>query len=502
MASGSSDSNKEPRKAKKKNGYFIFMEERKTSLEASFGRKLPMKMVAELLSDDWQKFSSQQKEEYKRKAREFNEILRGVKEHENAAKKQEEMQRDLEKQIKQMALEKQQNQNILGVWKMFSSGDWIAKPIVICSFSVYYEPNDSKPDEKFIPAEIGLTAFSLEQGVIDNYARIIDPGEDAIPKRQEKQVQETVNKLGIPAIGTQEQLTDCMGIVNVLECFLEQYCNRSQGSLYVFAFSRDLKATEKCLEWIFATAGRSIPVDVLNLSLYSHVASTQNNLGYRPVTREEIAVFGPSIRTRTCVQWGSDTESFIQSSGTKPSISPNRSVGKPLNGHFVYPVRVPLSLASYGVFEREDDVDFIVGCTYNYKCYKELCCIYHMLKGDGSQNCALNKSNRCAFTLLEILTMSNTVDTFPGTHYPTIDDDDCEEGSYDEQLRRRKMLSRWGITRMETDIVKRYVLDRDQLMIKRQQRHRQLYRSQVMQVEVEDKEKAGSYFNGKGSSNY
>ncbi|CAL8071635.1 unnamed protein product [Orchesella dallaii] len=418
MASGSSDSNKVPRKRKKKNGYFIFMEERKTSLEASFGRKVPMKMVAELLSDDWQKLSSQQKEGYAGKAREFNEILRGVKEHGNAAKKQEEMQR-------------------------------------------------------------------------------LNSSEGAIPKRLAKQVQETVNKLGIPAIGTQEQLTDCIGIVNVLECFLEQYCDQSHASLYVFAFNTDLKATEKCLEWIFATAGRSIPVDVLNLSLYSHVASTQNNLGYRPVTREEIAVFGPSIRTRTCVKWGSDAESFIQSSGTKPSISPNRSVGKPLTGRFVYPV--PLSLTSYGVFEREDDVDFVVGCTYNYKYYKEICCMYHMLNGDGSHNCALNKSNRCAFTLLEILTMSNTVDTFPGTHYPTIDDDD---DPYDEQLRRWEMLSRWGITRMETDIVKRYVLDRDQPMNKRQQRHRQLYRSQVMQVEVEDKEKAGHSVTGEGSSNY
>ncbi|CAL8105402.1 unnamed protein product [Orchesella dallaii] len=497
MASGSIPANMEPTKAKKKNGFFVFMEERKTSLEASFGRKLPMRMVAEILSNDWQKLSSQQKEGYAGKARAFNEILRGVKEQGNAPKKQEEMQRDLEKQMKQMALEKQHSQNTLAVWKMFASRDWITKPIVLCSFSLYYEPNDLKPDEKFIPAEIGLTAFSLKQGIIDNYARIIDPGDDAFPKRQEKQVQETVNKLGIPAIGTHEQLTDCMGIVNVLECFLEHYCDKSHGSLYLFAFNTDLKATEKCLEWIFTTAGRTIPVEVLNLSLYSHVASTQNNLGYRPVTEEEVAVFGPSIRTRTCVKRGSDAESFIQSSGTKPPISPNRSVGKPLTGRFVYPV--PLSLASYGVFEREEDVDFIVGCTYNYMYYKELCCMYHMLKGDGSHNCALNKSNRCAFTLLEILTMSNTVETFPHTHYPTIDDDD---DPYDEQLRRWEMLSPWGITRMETDIVKRYVLDRDQPMIRRQQRRRQLYRSQVMQDEVDDKEKAGHSFTGKSSPNY
>lgn len=60
------------------------------------------------------------------------------------------------------------------VCKMFENSEWRSQPIVVCSFSLYVDPG---LQDMYLPAEVGLSAFSLENGVLDNYARIIDPGE-------------------------------------------------------------------------------------------------------------------------------------------------------------------------------------------------------------------------------------------------------------------------------------------------------------------------------------
>lgn len=58
------------------------------------------------------------------------------------------------------------------VFKIFRSEDWASHPIVICHFTLYNELEYYH--DMHIPAEIGLSTMSLNNGVIDNYARIID----------------------------------------------------------------------------------------------------------------------------------------------------------------------------------------------------------------------------------------------------------------------------------------------------------------------------------------
>ncbi|CAL8139810.1 unnamed protein product [Orchesella dallaii] len=62
------------------------------------------------------------------------------------------------------------------VWNMTTEVNLTSQPIVLCCFSTYFEPV-LVDGEKYTPAEIGLTAFSLKDEVIDNFARIIDPTE-------------------------------------------------------------------------------------------------------------------------------------------------------------------------------------------------------------------------------------------------------------------------------------------------------------------------------------
>lgn len=59
------------------------------------------------------------------------------------------------------------------VCQIFEQTDWRSQPIVVCHFSLYCEPDYA---EHFLPAEIGLSTFSLMGGVTDNFSRIIEPG--------------------------------------------------------------------------------------------------------------------------------------------------------------------------------------------------------------------------------------------------------------------------------------------------------------------------------------
>lgn len=61
------------------------------------------------------------------------------------------------------------------VLQMFESDDfdWMDQPIVACSVSLYADPEFN---DIFMPAEIGLCAFSLRKGVMDNFGRLIDIG--------------------------------------------------------------------------------------------------------------------------------------------------------------------------------------------------------------------------------------------------------------------------------------------------------------------------------------
>jgi len=55
MSSGpNAPSNQKPAKTKKKNGFYIFMEEQKASMERSYGRKIPMSELTQLLGKSWQ----------------------------------------------------------------------------------------------------------------------------------------------------------------------------------------------------------------------------------------------------------------------------------------------------------------------------------------------------------------------------------------------------------------------------------------------------------------
>ncbi|CAL8129408.1 unnamed protein product [Orchesella dallaii] len=162
---GSSKPKAAPRK--KKNGFFVFMEERKLATEESLGFKLTLSELSLVLSEDWKNMSAEEKEGYTSKAKAYNEKMRAENEGtklENA--KALVTQKDAE--------QSKDNREI--VWNMFTEKNWTSQPIVLCCFSTYFEPALGD-GEMYIPAEIGLTAFSLKNGLIDNFARIIDPSE-------------------------------------------------------------------------------------------------------------------------------------------------------------------------------------------------------------------------------------------------------------------------------------------------------------------------------------
>jgi hypothetical protein len=50
--------------------------------------------------------------------------------------------------------------------------DILKRPFVIIKFNIYAQLTNSVP----FPAEVGMAAFSLEKGLLDNYAALIDPG--------------------------------------------------------------------------------------------------------------------------------------------------------------------------------------------------------------------------------------------------------------------------------------------------------------------------------------
>ncbi|CAL8105719.1 unnamed protein product [Orchesella dallaii] len=222
-----------PSKPKKKNGFYVFMEECKLATEDSLGFKLTMSALSLVLSEDWKNMSAEEKEGYASKAKAYNEKMRAGNE--------------------------------------------------------------------------------------------------------------------------QTKLEHAKYLKNV------NYNNSDRGdrALYVFAFMSDLEKTRKCLDWIFEAAGCSVPIKVLNLSQYAHLASTVNSLNFRSVNEGEGAATGP-VSSATLV------------------TAANRIVGDPLNKCFIYPPAHPMTC--YGVFPNEACVDDTVKSSDNYKYYEELCCVYHMKK--------------------------------------------------------------------------------------------------------------------------
>lgn len=91
----------------------------------------------------------------------------------------------------------------------------------------------------------------------------------------------------------------------------------------------------------FFILGYDIPVKILSLDQYAHLASTKG---------------------RNCAVAGT-------------SVSPHRTYRKSLLGSFIYCDKHPQ--CTYGVFDTEQSVDDVIREIDNYKYYYELSCIYH-----------------------------------------------------------------------------------------------------------------------------
>lgn len=65
------------------------------------------------------------------------------------------------------------NREIVKALFQSCTAEWRKEPIVVCSFSVLVQPGH---DLVYLPAEIGLAAFDIKNGLLGNYGRVIDPG--------------------------------------------------------------------------------------------------------------------------------------------------------------------------------------------------------------------------------------------------------------------------------------------------------------------------------------
>lgn len=190
-------------------------------------------------------------------------------------------------------------------------------------------------------------------------------------------------------------------------CDILQYTEESPGNYFVFALNRDLEKVTRCFEWISAVVGmltrvaerlsvlllplylfwlcfcshcnvnnkscfyvfveeKPLPVKVLSLSLWAHLASTENNEQHRQAS--EVEPGNPLM--------DQEMKKLIQASMLSLPTLSNRLVEKPLTSVFYFPSQYPLT--QYGLLPHEKLVDEIVGKTDNYKYYDELCCMYHM----------------------------------------------------------------------------------------------------------------------------
>lgn len=61
------------------------------------------------------------------------------------------------------------------VLEIVRRNDSVEIPIVLISFGTYFETTNSK-GTLALPSEVGLVAFSIEDGVYDNFSSLIDPG--------------------------------------------------------------------------------------------------------------------------------------------------------------------------------------------------------------------------------------------------------------------------------------------------------------------------------------
>ncbi|CAL8120851.1 unnamed protein product [Orchesella dallaii] len=281
----------------KKNGFYVFMEECKLATEKSLGFKLTMSDHSVVLSEDWKNMSAEEKKGYTSNA---NAALVAQKEAEQC----------------------KENGEI--VWNMITEVNWTSQAIVVWCFTTYFEPALGD-GEVYTPAEIGLTAFSLKNGLIENFALIVDPN-GTIPTSKEFEALEQVDQLGIPAIGTYDELKHYDVLANTIKAFLEKNSDRGDRALYVFAFMSDLEKARKS------------------------------------VNEGQGAASGPvSLATLF--------------------TATNRMVGDPLNKSFIYHPAHPMTC--YGVFPNETCVDDATNSSDNYKYCEELCCVYHMRQVPG-----------------------------------------------------------------------------------------------------------------------
>ncbi len=125
----------------------------------------------------WQALSQEERNKYSEKAKQLNE--RALRKKASPVPYSGKVQKPLTNPTSFLASDEMPPEHKMAieagratVFQIFRSQNWNSHPIVICNFTLYNEPEYYH--DMHVPAEIGLSAMSLKNGVIDNYARIID----------------------------------------------------------------------------------------------------------------------------------------------------------------------------------------------------------------------------------------------------------------------------------------------------------------------------------------
>jgi len=309
---------------------------------------------------------------------------------------------------------------------------------------------------EYVPAEVGLAAFSLRRGLIDNYTSLIDPGQIPIGCAAESRDYRQSHDLPEPPFAHSARRYEEI-LANIDE-FLQRYPTFKKSKTFIFALRSEFEKITCCLKWLCERAGVERKY---YLYPYPLLLQTLANTGREIYKQEKSQELSEGEKLELGDPKGIDNGRFqarriphtTAHELARMKVTPaDASDYTSYNGilrprpprifNVCHPVEKPV-VEPEPLYEDCDVFMFEAMAleflqSQDMAHFAELGCPHHMVNSERVSKCPLNIVNRYIFNSLDILVEYWGIFPIEGAHYPL-------RSSDREMAKRRSILTMWGI---------------------------------------------------------
>jgi len=289
-----------------------------------------------------------------------------------------------------------------------------SRTFILINFSVFHSGRE------FVPAEVGLCAFSLENGIKDMYSTLIDP--KSFPSAFTGYVRRNAADLAIPEPGFDERCQDIEIIYGQIRKFVEK--NTVDGEEKMILCRRsEITRVEGCLEWMVNQCENAEPLDIIVLPLGAalyYIATMGRRLMEETLTHLKLLIDYEDEDSLVAKENKDSEDSHLLnivrdyslSTGTYQTLNAfyHSTVGKPEKLSSITWTNDSILLGDPQCEEFFNSLDL----SFSY----ELACPHHMTNLEGVPTCPLNVVNRNAFRMIQAVQKHYAIPITPGVHSP------------------------------------------------------------------------------------